>query len=80
MNDYDETESIEMAEKSDRVFGLEDEALNISWVIIKTLRLLMQESPTRAREWAIAATEAEKLHAWIGYAMTVGQSIMEDDA
>lgn len=41
--------------------------LDLSWQLLGALRSLKASDTIRGREWAIAATEAEKLHAWIGY-------------
>lgn len=41
--------------------------LDLSWQLLGALRHLKTSDSWRGREWVIAATEAEKLHAWIGY-------------
>ena len=45
--------------------------LGVSWDLFKGLRRLKLHEPEKARLWAIAATEAERLHAWIAYVVGV---------
>jgi len=66
--------------KADWPDDLMTQAMGKSWELVKLMVLLRLKAPIAGREWAIAATDAEKLHSWICYAVTVGQSIMEDDA
>ena len=50
-------------------FDLKAEALQDSWYVVDLLRNLKQQDAKNGRLWAIALTDAEKLHAWIGYAI-----------
>lgn len=42
--------------------------LQMSWDLYNALLRLKQTDKKNGRVWAIAATDAEKLHAWIAYA------------
>ncbi len=42
-----------------------------SWDLFKKLRQLKSHDAGKARLWAIAATDAERLHAWIAYVVGV---------
>jgi hypothetical protein len=48
--------------------GIAEMALALQ--LFQMLKKLKGSDPQRGREWAIAATEAEKLHAWIAYTVT----------
>lgn len=41
--------------------------LQMAWELYRSLVELKSADPDRGRLWAIAATDAEKLFAWIGY-------------
>ena len=43
--------------------------LQLSWDLYQALFRLKQADKDNGRVWAIAATEVEKLHAWISYAV-----------
>lgn len=45
--------------------------LQLSWDLYQALFRLKQTDASNGRVWAIAATDAEKLHAWISYAVGV---------
>lgn len=47
---------------------LYNQALQMSWDIVDILRELKSIDSQNGRLWAIALTDAEKLHAWISYA------------
>lgn len=42
-------------------------AMSASWELLSLLRELKQRDSDRGRLWAISATDAEKLHAWVCY-------------
>lgn len=61
-------------EQIDRDFELSEKrsyVLDTSWTLVQALNELKQEEPELGRLWAIAATDAEKLHAWIGYVLPI---------
>ena len=58
-----------MDEYTETTLGFEEMA--ISWHLLVLLRKLKAADPERGREWAIAATDAEKLHAWISYVVAM---------
>lgn len=45
----------------------ESHALQQSWYVVELLRELKAQDSQNGRLWAIALTDAEKLHAWISY-------------
>ena len=45
--------------------------MQMSWDLFQALLSLKQADKEKGRVWAIAATEAEKLHVWICYAVGV---------
>lgn len=45
--------------------------LQLSWDLFQALLRLKQANKDNGRVWAIAVTEAEKLHAWVAYAVGV---------
>lgn len=46
--------------------------LRLAWELHGALVELKSTDASRGRLWAIAATDAEKLFAWIGYVVGVG--------
>ena len=66
--------------ESDPMISIGEVPLQLTWDLVEILKEHKAQAPHQAREWAIAVTDAEKLHAWVGYAMTVGRSIFEEDA
>lgn len=40
-----------------------------SWSLLQILRERKDDDPTHGRLWAIAVSDAEKLHAWIVYVL-----------
>jgi hypothetical protein len=45
--------------------------MQMSWDLFQALRALKKTDVDNGRVWAIAVTEAEKLHAWVAYAVGV---------
>ena len=56
-------------EYTETTLGFEE--MGISWQLLVLLRKLKAADSERGREWAIAATDAEKLHAWISYVVAM---------
>jgi hypothetical protein len=52
---------------NDELLTLGREELDLAWLLLSKLAKLKESDKGRGRLWAIAATEAEKLFAWVGY-------------
>jgi hypothetical protein len=70
-------ESVEPAETP--VEDLDSVALDVSFRLYELLKTLKEDTNRKAnaRLWAIAVTEAEKLHAWIGYVMATVDEVLK---